>query len=90
MRRYTNNGRFGRPPRGFGLRDLCGPDGGRTTPANVSTVSPTEVTMASDTSAREEFRAVLRRHEAELDADDLRDIAADLEKTADNWEGIAL
>ena len=46
--------------------------------------------MSSDTSAREEFRAVIRRHEADLDAEDLRDIAADLEETADNWEGIAL
>lgn len=46
--------------------------------------------MSSDTSAREEMRAVIRRHENELDPDDLRDMAEDLKETADNWEGIAL
>ena len=44
----------------------------------------------TDTSAREEIRRAIRRHEDTLDADDLRDIASGLEKTADNWEAIAL
>ncbi|SEH60719.1 hypothetical protein SAMN05192561_11232 [Halopenitus malekzadehii] len=46
--------------------------------------------MSNDTSAREEINAVIRRHESDLDPDDLREIAHDLETTAERWEGIAL
>lgn len=47
--------------------------------------------MSEKTSeAREEMTRVLRRHEADLDADDLRSIADDLRKTAERWEGIEL
>lgn len=42
----------------------------------------------SDTSARDEIRTVIQRHAADLDAQDLREIAADLETTADKWGGI--
>lgn len=44
----------------------------------------------TDSSAREEIRRAIRRHEDNLDADDLREIATDLEETAENWEAIAL
>lgn len=47
--------------------------------------------MSSKTSeAREELKQVIRRHEADLDADDLRKIASDLESTAERWEAIQL
>ena len=42
----------------------------------------------SDTDARDEIRTVIERHAAELDADDLREIATDIESTADKWGGI--
>ena len=42
----------------------------------------------SDTDARDEIRTVIERHAAELDAEDLREIATDLESTADKWGGI--
>ena len=34
------------------------------------------------------MRMVIQRHAAELDAEDLREIAADIESTADKWGGI--
>lgn len=37
---------------------------------------------------RDEIRASIRRHGQDLDADDLRDLAGDLEKTAENWDGV--
>ncbi|GAA1280325.1 MULTISPECIES: hypothetical protein [Actinomycetes] len=46
--------------------------------------------MSSDEKFREEVRSAIRRHEQDLDADDLREIAKDLEQTADNWEGVAI
>lgn len=42
----------------------------------------------SDTDARDEIRTVIQRHAAELNAEDLREIATDLESTADKWGGI--
>ncbi|WP_160298112.1 hypothetical protein [Halorubrum saccharovorum] len=42
----------------------------------------------SDTDARDEVRTVIQRHAAELDAEDLREIASDIESTADKWGGI--
>ncbi|WP_161612644.1 hypothetical protein [Halorubrum tebenquichense] len=42
----------------------------------------------SDTDARDEIRTVIQRHAAELDAEDLREIAGDIESTADKWGGI--
>ena len=39
---------------------------------------------------RDDLREVVKRHAGDLDADDLRSAAADLEQTADNWEGMAL
>lgn len=44
----------------------------------------------SESEAREAFKAALRQHAQDLDADDLRSIAADLERTADKWEASAL
>lgn len=37
---------------------------------------------------REDVRAAIRRHGADLDADELRSVADDLMETADDWEGI--
>ena len=42
----------------------------------------------SDTDARDEIRTVIERHASELNAEDLREIATDLESTADKWGGI--
>lgn len=42
----------------------------------------------SDEEFREGVRALLRQHGQDLDADDLRAVATDLETTADKWEGI--
>ncbi|MEZ3163254.1 hypothetical protein ABNG03_00215 [Halorubrum sp. RMP-47] len=42
----------------------------------------------SEADARDEVRTVIQRHAAELDAEDLRDIATDLESTAEKWGGI--
>ena len=42
----------------------------------------------SETDARDEIRTVIERHAAELNAEDLRDIASDLESTAEKWGGI--
>jgi hypothetical protein len=42
----------------------------------------------SETDARDEIRTVIERHAAELDAEDLQDIASDLESTAEKWGGI--
>lgn len=39
---------------------------------------------------RDDLREVVKRHAGDLDADDLRAAAADLERTADNWEGMAI
>lgn len=36
--------------------------------------------------ARDEIRDVIKRHAADLDADDLRAIAQDIDNTADKWE----
>lgn len=38
----------------------------------------------SDSEFRDEIKAVIKRHE--LGADDLRDLAADLETLADRWD----
>lgn len=38
---------------------------------------------------RADVRDVLKRHSADLDADDLRALADDLEATAAEWEGVA-
>lgn len=43
-----------------------------------------------DSEARDAFEAALRQHAQDLDADDLRAIAQDLERTADKWEASAL
>jgi hypothetical protein len=42
----------------------------------------------SETDARDEIRTVIERHAAEFDAEDLREIATDIESTADKWGGI--
>jgi hypothetical protein len=42
----------------------------------------------SATEACDEVRTVIQRHAAELNAEDLREIATDLESTADKWGGI--
>jgi hypothetical protein len=42
----------------------------------------------SDTEFRDEVRDVVKRHAADLDAEDLRDLAADLQTEADRWEGL--
>ena len=42
----------------------------------------------SETDARDEVRTVIQRHAAEPDAEDLREIAADIESTAEKWGGI--
>lgn len=39
---------------------------------------------------RDELREVVKRHAGDLDADDLRSAAGDLEQTADNWEAMSL
>jgi hypothetical protein len=39
---------------------------------------------------RNEVRTAIRRHADELDADDLRSLAADLEEEADRWEGMVI
>lgn len=44
----------------------------------------------SDEEVREEIRRAIRRHEDDLDSDDLREIASDLESTADRWEALEL
>ncbi len=40
------------------------------------------------TAAREEIAEVIRRHSSDLDAEDLRDIAENIEQTAQMWEGV--
>jgi hypothetical protein len=42
----------------------------------------------SDTEFRDDIRDVVKRHSADLDADDLRDLAADLEAQADRWDNL--
>lgn len=39
---------------------------------------------------RDDLREVVKRHAGDLDADDLRAAATDLEQTADNWDGMVL
>jgi len=40
----------------------------------------------TDTEFRDEIRVAVKRHAADLDAEDLRDLAADLHDQADRWE----
>ena len=42
----------------------------------------------SDEEFRDAVRSAIRRFEQDLEADDLRSLAEDLEKTADNWESV--
>ena len=42
----------------------------------------------SDEEFRDAVRSAIRRFEQDLEADDLRSLAKDLEKTADNWESV--
>jgi len=44
----------------------------------------------ADTEFRDDLRALVKRHSGDLDADDLREAAADLDATAKAWEGIKL
>jgi hypothetical protein len=50
--------------------------------------------MSEGAPMSEEFRAaveeVIMRHAAELDADDLRTLAGDIESIADKWEATSL
>lgn len=46
--------------------------------------------MSNDEPFREAVRQAIRRHESDLDPDDLRAVAADLETTAERWEGVAV
>ncbi|WP_255170051.1 hypothetical protein [Natrononativus amylolyticus] len=39
---------------------------------------------------RDDVRSAIRRHEQNLEAEDLREIAQDLKLTADNWEQVAV
>lgn len=45
---------------------------------------------STDSAARSEIEEAIKRHSTELDAEDLRDIAADIEAIADRWEGVSL
>jgi len=40
----------------------------------------------SDTEFRAEIRTAVKRHAADLDAEDLRELASDLQAQADRWE----
>lgn len=44
----------------------------------------------TDAEFRDELRELVKRHSGDLDADDLREAAGDLETTAEAWEGITL
>lgn len=44
----------------------------------------------TDTEFREDLRELVKRHSGDLEAEDLRDAATDLEQTADQWEAIPL
>ncbi|WP_154018392.1 hypothetical protein [Halolamina rubra] len=48
------------------------------------------MSSSTDSAARDEIEEVIRRHSADLDAEDLRDIADRLETTAQKWEGVSL
>ncbi len=39
---------------------------------------------------REDIRAALRKHGQDLEPDDLREVAADLEDEADRWEAMVV
>lgn len=40
----------------------------------------------SDAEFRDDLRDLVRKHSSELDADDLRGVAGDLELLADDWD----
>ena len=42
--------------------------------------------MSEDLEFREEIKMVVRRHDPDADADELRDLASDLEALADRYE----
>lgn len=44
----------------------------------------------TDSEARAAIEEVIKRHSADLNAEDLRGIAADLEGIADKWDGVSL
>lgn len=44
----------------------------------------------TDAEFRDELTTLVRKHAAELDPEDLRAAAEDLDQTAEQWEGIAL
>lgn len=44
--------------------------------------------MMSETDFREDVRAAIRKHGQDLDGDDLRELARDLEDTADRWDSL--
>lgn len=44
----------------------------------------------TDTEFREGLRELVKRHSGDLDAEDLREAAIDLEQTAEQWEAIPL
>jgi len=44
----------------------------------------------TDTEFRDDLRELVKRHSGELEPEDLRAAAADLDATADAWEGIQL
>ena len=48
------------------------------------------MSSSTDSAARDEIEEVIRRHSSDLDAEDLRDIADKLERTAKKWEGVSL
>lgn len=39
---------------------------------------------------RDDVEEVIRRHAADLDADDLRTLATDINDIADKWDGVSL
>jgi len=48
------------------------------------------VVAMTDAEFRDELRELVKRHSGDLDAEDLRAAAADLDGTADAWESIQL
>lgn len=44
----------------------------------------------TDAEFRDELKQVVRRHAGDLDPDDLREAASDLETTAERWEEVPL
>jgi len=44
----------------------------------------------TDAEFRDDLRELVKRHSGDLDAEDLREAATDLEATAEAWEGIQL